>query len=266
MFFPVHVKTIHSFGPDRVAPSSGLLVDSSDRAADCGGKLSCRAIAQGKHRQNPVGAKKFLLHFGQPVQNRFSGRPAEFMNERQRHKTIFLHRHVTLGKNPRMKLDDAQKRQVEQWIKQGLKLSEIQSRLGNELGLRLTYMEVRLLVDDLKLTPVDPIPPKEEAKLPQSAPPQGGPDKHSQVTNDKDIGHKNPNTPGNVAVTVDQIARPGALVSGKVTFSDGQQADWTLDQTGRLGLAPLQKGYRPSAIDVEQFQIGLQSELAKLGF
>lgn len=165
-----------------------------------------------------------------------------------------------------MKLDDAQKRQVEQWIKQGLKLSEIQSRLGNELGLRLTYMEVRFLVDDLKLTPLDPVPPKEETKLQQPSPPPSNPEKYSQDSAAKDITKSEPGKLGSVAVTVDQIARPGALVSGKVTFTDGQQAEWTLDQTGRIGLAPQQKGYRPSAIDVEQFQFGLQNELAKLGF
>ncbi len=58
-----------------------------------------------------------------------------------------------------MNLDDAQKRQVSAWIHAGLKLSEIQSRLAAELGVRLTYMEVRLLVDDLKLVPKDVEPP-----------------------------------------------------------------------------------------------------------
>jgi hypothetical protein len=65
---------------------------------------------------------------------------------------------------------------------------------------------------------------------------------------------------------VDQIARPGTLVSGKVTFSDGQNAEWSLDQTGRLALTAQQKGYRPSQADVQAFQQALQNELAKLGF
>ena len=59
-----------------------------------------------------------------------------------------------------MKLDDEQRKKVAEWIAQGLKLSEIQNRLGAELGLQLTYMDVRLLVDDLKLTPKDIEPPK----------------------------------------------------------------------------------------------------------
>jgi hypothetical protein len=67
-------------------------------------------------------------------------------------------------------------------------------------------------------------------------------------------------------VSVDQIAKPGAIVSGKVTFSDGQKADWYLDQTGRLGVVPSQQGYKPSAADVQEFQTSLQAELARLGF
>src|SRR3989442_14518742 len=59
-----------------------------------------------------------------------------------------------------MNLDDTQKKKVTEWIAQGLKLSEIQKLLGDELGLRLTYMEARLLVDDLKLIPKDTEPPK----------------------------------------------------------------------------------------------------------
>jgi hypothetical protein len=67
-------------------------------------------------------------------------------------------------------------------------------------------------------------------------------------------------------LTVDQLTRPGAIVSGKVAFSDGQQADWYLDQTGRLGVVTKQQGYKPSASDVQQFQAALQTEIARLGF
>jgi len=69
-----------------------------------------------------------------------------------------------------------------------------------------------------------------------------------------------------VSVSVDQITRPGAIVSGKVTFSDGQIADWYLDQTGRLGVVAKQTGYKPSAADVQDFQLALQQEVAKLGY
>ncbi len=72
--------------------------------------------------------------------------------------------------------------------------------------------------------------------------------------------------PGGVSVSVDSLARPGALVSGRVTFSDGNTAEWYLDQSGRLGVMPAQQGYRPSPTDLHEFQMELQNELQKLGF
>ncbi len=153
-----------------------------------------------------------------------------------------------------MNLTEEQRQRVTAWILQGAKLSEIQNRLGQEFGLRLTYMETRLLVDDLKLTPKDPEPPKTEK------PPAPDAKKPAEEKPPADTAK-----PGGVSLTVDQIARPGAFVSGKVTFSDGQKAEWYLDQTGRLGVIPAQQGYKPPAADVQQFQILLQDELQKMG-
>ena len=60
-----------------------------------------------------------------------------------------------------MNLDETQKQKVTAWIGEGLKLADIQKRLETEFGLRVTYLDVRLLVDDLKLKPKDPpAPPK----------------------------------------------------------------------------------------------------------
>jgi len=75
-----------------------------------------------------------------------------------------------------------------------------------------------------------------------------------------------PPSGGKVSVIVDQITRPGAIISGKVNLSDGQVADWHLDQTGRIGFVPKQPGYKPSAADVQEFQLALQQEVAKLGY
>jgi len=158
-----------------------------------------------------------------------------------------------------MNLDEAQRQRVTAWILQGAKLSEIQTRLAEEFGLRLTYMEVRLLVDDLKLTPKDPEPPKNAESPPPAESKPGdakgvsSPAKPSSAT-------------GKVSVSVDQLTRPGAVASGKVTFSDGQTADWYLDQMGRLGVVPKQQGYKPSAADVQQFQMALEKEITRMGF
>jgi len=154
-----------------------------------------------------------------------------------------------------MKLDEAQRLAVTKWIADGAKLSEIQSRLAAEFGLKLTYMEARFLVDDLKLTPKDPEPPKVVAPPAATA---AAPLK-TQPVPPAPVG-------GNVTVTVDQITKPGTMISGTVAFSDGQLADWYLDQTGRLGVVPKQQGYKPTTEDVKDFQLALQQEVAKLGY
>jgi hypothetical protein len=71
---------------------------------------------------------------------------------------------------------------------------------------------------------------------------------------------------GGLNVTIDQIARPNAMISGKVTFSDGEHAEWSLDQMGRLGLQPTTEGYRPVEADVIKFQTELQRLARTQGF
>ncbi len=167
-----------------------------------------------------------------------------------------------------MNLDEAQRQKVVEWIGQGLKLSDIQNRLISEFHLTMTYMEVRMLVDDLKLVPKDPEPVKhvESALTAAAAPPAAG---GSSPVAGPGAAVPKPappgGGPGKVSLTVDQLTRPGAVVSGKVTFSDGNTAAWQIDQTGQLGLIPPLPGYRPPTSDVQPFQMALEAELSKLG-
>ena len=147
-----------------------------------------------------------------------------------------------------MNLTEDQKQKVAAWISDGAKLAEIQKRLESEFKIRLTYLDTRLLVDDLKLVPKSPEPPKEIVVPTPAASPA-----------------PTPPINGSVSVTVDQIARPGSLVSGGVKFSDSQTATWYVDDQGRLGLAPAQAGYKPTPEDVQAFQRALQTEMQKLG-
>jgi hypothetical protein len=159
-------------------------------------------------------------------------------------------------------LDDAQKQKVAQWIEEGLSLSNIQDRLSKEFGLRMTYMEVRFLIDDLGVKLKD-IPRERTPEIQPGQPKAGGAP--------PPLAGAQPPEPaepvvGGVSVTVDQVTRPGALASGKVKFSDGKSAEWYLDQMGRLGLVPKEQGYKPSQEDLMDFQAELQNELARLGY
>lgn len=136
-----------------------------------------------------------------------------------------------------MTLTDEQKAIVLKWIEQGATPSDLQKRLKEEFQISLTYLETRLLADDLKLTFVEPETPVEPAQTPEP---------------------EAPTPTGKVSVSIDQITRPGAMISGRATFSDGQSAGWYLDQMGRLGLDPTTPGYRPSQQDVIDFQMELE--------
>jgi hypothetical protein len=167
-----------------------------------------------------------------------------------------------------MNLDEAQRKTVAEWIAQGLKLADIQNRLISELHVTLTYMEVRMLVDDLKLMPKDPEPIKSiESALSASAVPPAAAARSPIAGSGGAMPKPAPpaGVPGKVNLSVDQLTRPGAVVSGKVTFSDGTTAAWQIDQTGQLGLIAPQPGYRPPASDVQPFQMALEAELSKLG-
>lgn len=157
-----------------------------------------------------------------------------------------------------MNLTDEQKKTVAGWLEEGLSVADVQSRLDDELSVNLTYMEVRFLLDDLALAPKDSEEETEDA---------AGKEDDLPVT-EADAVLDEPNAPagsGAVKVTVDQVVRPGALASGKVTFSDGVTAAWYLDQFGRLGVVADDKSYKPSQDDLMDFQGQLQQELARMG-
>lgn len=150
-------------------------------------------------------------------------------------------------------LSPAQITKVSQWVAEGATLSQIQERLSAELKVSMTYMDVRFLVDDLNLALVE----KEEPKKKEDEAPNA--EAPTEATA--------PVSPaGGVAVEVDTIAQPHAMVSGNVTFSDGQKADWYIDHQGRPGLVPRTQGYRPTQEDIVDFQTKLDNALRQAGY
>ena len=140
-------------------------------------------------------------------------------------------------------------------------------RKHGKMGIQvvgMTYLDVRLLVDELNLKPKDPVVPK-PATPPTPAPAQSVPENQT-APEPEDAQPATPPAGGGVSVTMDALTQPGAVASGKVTFSDGVTATWLLDQTGRLGLSGAPTGYRPSPSDIQMFQMELQNQLQKLGY
>ncbi len=199
-----------------------------------------------------------------------------------------------------MPLSPEQKQAVSTWVAAGDSLADVQRKLAEQFQLSLTYMDVRFLVDDLGLelknrapvkaapeadlggaVPGTPARPEkkgglldklkkavgaggtEAADLPET--PGMAEDESDLVAEDAgDLGGALPAS--QLKIDLDRVVRPGSVVSGTVTFSDGVTGKWALDQYGRLMLDTGKKGYQPSAGDVQTFQRELSQQLQRHGY
>lgn len=139
-------------------------------------------------------------------------------------------------------LTTEQKDALKQKAAEGATMPDLQRLLKDSYDISITYMETRLMILDLGIELIEE--PKAVEVKPEPVAPV---------------------PTGFVDVTMDSLALPGALVSGKVTFSDGEQAIWMLDQTGRPGLDPDTPGYRPNPEDIAEFQKQLRALIEKSG-
>ena len=198
-----------------------------------------------------------------------------------------------------MILTPEQKQAVASWVAAGDNLSAVQKKLAEQFQLSITYRDVRFLVDDLNLELKDPAP-KVDATDVSKAPAAGAPlpppprpvpaekkgliDKLKEKvgmggeTEEDELSPEAlenadaedlplpPAGEGHVTLDLDRLVRPGFMVSGSVTFSDGVSGKWALDQMGRLLLETPQKGYKPGPADVQAFQRELQIQLQRQGY
>lgn len=173
-----------------------------------------------------------------------------------------------------MKLSPEQQQAVAAWIAAGDNLSAVQKKLAEQFKLSMTYMDVRFLVDDLGLELKNAAPKTDASDLSKAAP--AVPAKAGAgLPGDEELPADDlaepppgdfPPAAGSLTLEVDRIMRPGTVVSGTVTFSDGVSGKWALDQAGRLMLETPQKGYQPSPPDVQAFQRELQVQLQRQGY
>lgn len=159
-----------------------------------------------------------------------------------------------------IQLTQEQKDLVKQWVAAGDNLSDIQKKIRDEFKLPVTFIDVRFLVLDLGLSireKADSKPASLDLSKPKPAAEQEEAGLEEEEAGD---------LPGGVTVELDRVMKPGALASGSARFSDGQTAQWTLDQFGRLGLSAGKPGYRPSQEDLQAFQQELARILQSRGF
>ena len=136
-------------------------------------------------------------------------------------------------------LSEEQIEVIRAWVAGGAQMAEVQKKLNEEFGFKVTYMDTRFLALDLDLEFASQeereSEPKQEASLIPEKPAA-------------------PEGVGEVSATLDQVTRPGAMVSGSLTFSDGVKGIWLIDEMGRPSIDPDQPGYQPTEADLIAFQ------------
>ena len=164
--------------------------------------------------------------------------------------------------------------------REGHNLSKIQDMLA-EQGVRMTFMELRLIASEIETTfwkQAEPAPePAPEAKakdeaapapeaddFPEDGPGSGDeeslPPEDAAPAADAPADGESPAPRGRTSVTLDQLARPGFLATGSVTFGSGASGTWLLDQMGRLMFEKLEG--KPDRQDLQEFQLELQRMFA----
>lgn len=141
---------------------------------------------------------------------------------------------------------------IKGWVAEGAQMADVQKRLKNDFGFNVTYMDTRFLSLDLELDFQ-----VEEEESEQLAPDDS---ESPPVSGEVDLDLNQP-AGGGVSATLDQVARPGSMVSGTVTFSDGMKGLWLIDEMGRPSIDPDQPGYQPSEADLVSFQEELKGLL-----
>jgi len=148
--------------------------------------------------------------------------------------------------------------QIQAWADEGDGFPEIQKKLRDDFEIRITYLETRFLLEDLKieLKPA-PVAEPEPEVVADEAPAGDEPVEDGNLPDDDGTG--------TAKVSIDALLRPGAIISGKVDFGGGNIASWWLDQMGRLGMDPMENGFRPSESQVLAFQDELRAVIQKSG-
>jgi hypothetical protein len=146
------------------------------------------------------------------------------------------------------------KRFVAQKLQEGIKLSDIQNLLADELDCRMTFLDLRLLaaeLEDVDWSKFDPAEKKADDAA-EAAPAVG-----TAAENTAEGAEPAP-AAGKTTVELSRLTRPGAMAHGTVQFGSGASAEWLIDEMGRLGLDKVSG--EPTENDIAEFQ----TELRKL--
>ena len=150
------------------------------------------------------------------------------------------------------------KRFVAQKLQEGIKLSDIQNLLADELDCRMTFLDLRLLAAELEDVDWSQFDPKEKKAEEAPAPAAPAADEATPAAEPAadPAAEAAPAAAGNTVVELSRLSRPGAMAHGTVTFASGVTAEWLIDEMGRLGLDKVSG--QPTEQDIQEFQVELR--------
>ena len=140
-------------------------------------------------------------------------------------------------------------------LNEGFSLGEVQKYLSDECGITMTYLDLRLVAAEL-----DVDWDKQAGESTRSGVQAADADATAALENEE--VDKSAAAPGKTTVSISKVVRPGASISGDVTFASGAQAEWFVDPLGRLGLNPAPGSPEPTQEDIQDFQQELQKKIA----
>jgi len=156
-------------------------------------------------------------------------------------------------------LSEEQIQEIKTWVAEGAQMADVQKRLKEDFDFNATYMDTRFLALDLGLDFI-----KEAVVEPEVEEPEEVVKVKEEVVDQGDARPAEvevmptPEGAPSVSVGLDQIAHPGSMVSGTVTFSDGEKGNWMIDAEGRPSIDPETPDYRPNQEDLVDFQAKLR--------
>ena len=150
------------------------------------------------------------------------------------------------------------KRFVAQKLQEGIKLSDIQNLLADELDCRMTFLDLRLLAAELEDVDWSQFDPKEKKAEEVPAPAAPAADEATPAAEPAadSAAEAAPAAAGSTVVELSRLSRPGAMAHGTVTFASGVTAEWLIDEMGRLGLDKVSG--QPTEQDIQEFQVELR--------
>ena len=166
----------------------------------------------------------------------------------------------------------------------GVSLSDVQTKLAQEYGVKMTYFELRMLAMGLAVDWEKQDKPKPAATpAPVVAAPQeaaandddmaatddfNAEDTEAEPTDDDDNEEPDDDeaaADGETKIVLDETPHPGAALSGTAVFASGASGKWALSRNGRLGFEPDEGSEEPDENDWQLFQAELQKTIQSIG-